>query len=72
MTQSRKVVHYDAGGKGLYIPGHAECGAYKRMYYVNPDLPMSSDWAQVTCKCCKRTAAFLSAVALKASQEARN
>jgi len=58
----RKVVHYDAQGKGLYIPGHAECGAYKRMYYVNQNIPMSNDPVQVTCKCCKRTAAFRDAV----------
>lgn len=54
----KKAVHFDAQGIGLYIPGHAECGAYKRQYYVEPNLPMSTRPSEVTCECCKKTAAF--------------
>lgn len=58
----KKTIHFNARGSGLDGPGHAECGAYKRQFYVDPKLPMSINTGEVTCGCCKKTAAFKAAL----------
>lgn len=54
MTQARHKIHFDAQGKGLYHPGHSECGQFMALRTIDP--------YEVTCKRCQKTEAFVRAI----------
>lgn len=52
-------IHFNAMGKGLYIPKSAECGQNNGAVRLDQ---LTADPAKVTCERCKKTAAYRKAV----------